>query len=90
MPKVYNRRNPSTIPAGAVYVGRGTPWGNPFVIGTHGTREVVIAKFTRYAHKRLELEPEWLDSLRGKDIVCWCAPEPCHADVLLRLANELD
>ncbi|WP_436298090.1 DUF4326 domain-containing protein [Variovorax sp. LjRoot175] len=26
--------------------------------------------------------------LRGKDLVCWWAPEACHADVLLRIANE--
>lgn len=29
-----------------------------------------------------------IDELRGKDLVCWCAPgEPCHADILLELAN---
>jgi hypothetical protein len=28
-----------------------------------------------------------LHELRGKDLVCWCAPKPCHGDVLLRLAN---
>ena len=31
--------------------------------------------------------PDWLEPLRGKDLVCWCAPEACHADVLLKLAN---
>ena len=92
MPKVYNigksapaeYRNP---PTDAVYVGRGSPWGNPFRIGREGTREEVIEKFERYAIKRLEREPYWLDPLRDKDLVCWCAPETCHADVLLRLAN---
>jgi len=28
-----------------------------------------------------------LPELRGKDLVCWCSPLPCHADVLLELAN---
>ena len=28
-----------------------------------------------------------LPELRGKDLVCWCAPEACHGDVLLELAN---
>ena len=32
---------------------------------------------------RLERLPE----LRGKNLTCWCAPGPCHADVLLELAN---
>jgi len=29
-----------------------------------------------------------LDELRGRDVVCWCAPLPCHADILLELANR--
>jgi hypothetical protein len=38
---------------------------------------------------------EFLAPLRGKDLACWCRltdkdgkPVPCHADVLLELANE--
>lgn len=32
---------------------------------------------------------EWLAPLRGKDLACWCPLDhPCHADVLLRLANK--
>lgn len=32
---------------------------------------------------------EYLSSLRGKNLACWCKPgEPCHADVLLELANR--
>ncbi len=35
------------------------------------------------ADRRAELE-----ELRGKDLACWCAlDQPCHADVLLELAN---
>lgn len=31
-----------------------------------------------------------LPDLRGKNLACWCAPgAPCHADVLLDLANRL-
>lgn len=33
------------IPEDAVYIGRGSKWGNPFVIGRHGTRAEVIAKY---------------------------------------------
>ena len=31
-----------------------------------------------------------LHELRGKDLACWCPVDgqPCHADVLLRIANE--
>ena len=85
MPKVYNKRH--TYPPNAVYVGRPTQWGNPFKIGEDGTREEVIEKFEGFCLQILKKKPDWLDLLKGKDLVCWCAPEACHADVLLRLAN---
>ncbi|TJV23001.1 MAG: DUF4326 domain-containing protein [Mesorhizobium sp.] len=33
---------------------------------------------------------ENVDTLRGKDLACWCRVDgkPCHADVLLKLANR--
>jgi len=32
---------------------------------------------------------EEIAGLRGKNLACWCKPgEPCHADVLLELANK--
>jgi hypothetical protein len=32
---------------------------------------------------------EWLGPLRGKNLACWCPLDrPCHADVLLELANQ--
>ena len=85
-PAVYHRRhNP---PAGAVYVGRPSRWGNPFVIGKDGTREEVLAKFREYAVERMASEPRWLEPLAGKNLTCWCAPEACHGDVLMELANQ--
>lgn len=80
--KVWNRRDPNT-PADAVYVGRGTPWGNPFVIGKHGERDEVCDRFEREVLPTLDLKP-----LRGKHLVCWCAPKRCHADAILRKANQ--
>lgn len=44
MTSVLNKHR-SGIPAGAIYVGRGSPWGNPFYIGLHGTREQVVAQY---------------------------------------------
>ena len=87
MPKVLNKRVVG-IPKGAVYIGRGrgSKWGNPFVIDKDGTRGEVIAKFERYLCDSPLLAH--IGELRGKDLVCWCAPEPCHGDVLLRYANK--
>lgn len=70
-----------------IYVGRPTKWGNPFVIGRDGTREEVIAEY----REMLENSPDLLAALpelRGHNLACWCAPQACHADVLLEFANE--
>lgn len=106
------------MPKGAVYVGRPSKWGNPFVLRQvepiapklepmwavtyNGT--VLVRWDTRQLaardavdrFRRLMREP-WADrpaekallaTLRGKDLACWCPlDQPCHADVLLELAN---
>lgn len=73
---------------GDVYVGRPTVFGNPFVIGPDGTRDEVIAKFRAYFEGNEELKARARRELRGKNLVCYCAPLACHADVLLQYANE--
>jgi hypothetical protein len=70
-----------------VYVGRPSAWGNPFAIGRDGDRLEVIAKFCEYAADRLKREPGWLKPLVGQSLICWCAPQACHAEVLMILAN---
>lgn len=71
-----------------VNIMRPTKWGNPFVIGRDGSRADVIAKFESYLAKRPDLVEAARKELRGKDLVCCCAPLPCHGDVLSRIANE--
>jgi Domain of unknown function (DUF4326) len=88
MPKVYNQyKNP---PVGAVYIGRGSPWGNPYVIGKHGTRDEVCDSFESMAKQRPEFLAQVRRELKGKDLVCFCAPKRCHGDFLLRIANDED
>jgi hypothetical protein len=85
MCKVLNKRL-AGVPAGAVYIGRGGRWGNPFRIGPDGDRADVIAKHERWLAEQRDLLRA-LDELRGRNLVCFCAPLPCHGDLLLRLAN---
>lgn len=69
-----------------VYIGRPSKWGNPFKLGDDGTRDEVIEKYRAW----LQTQPELLlalPELTGKVLGCWCAPEKCHGDVLLELAN---
>lgn len=108
-------------PQGAVYVGRGTKWGNPWRIVRHveGTWGVIndalgtwqtVATVTEARALAAEEFRRWIETpnqqvtvlhacehsiirqdigeLRGRDLSCWCPPdEPCHADVLLKIAN---
>lgn len=88
--RVLNKRT-HEIPEGAVYVGRPSKWGNPFPVRYGGaSREEVIRRYKTWlletpAGKELQKD---LHELRGKDLVCWCAPQKCHADILVEIANE--
>jgi hypothetical protein len=91
------------MPPNTVYVGRGSPWGNPFVVGPDGTRAKCVALYGKLLDgliclsKSPEIEPQkrilrhalkHIHELRGKNLACWCAAGPCHADILLKLANQ--
>jgi hypothetical protein len=87
MPKVLNKHRHGQL-AGSVYIGRPGKWGNPFVVGRDGGREQVVALYRRWIMSQSRLLGS-LGELRGRDLVCYCAPLPCHGDVLLKLANEI-
>jgi hypothetical protein len=88
------------MPEGAIYVGRPSRWGNIWYVGQRTfadppefvetfTRATVTDKFRRHVESfaRMPLEA-FLSPLRGHDLACWCPlDQPCHADVLLELAN---
>jgi len=127
------------MPEGAVYVGRPTRWGNPFVVapddgafiagaaavlGLQDWQEAAVllhrawmrgASYTEPLHpwgRRIGFTEgsiggmAWIEGsditgavdlpkvpdlvpLLGRDLACWCdLAAPCHADVLLELANR--
>jgi len=69
-----------------VYIGRGSKWGNPFIIGKHGNREEVIELYRQYVLGNPELRNS-IPELKGKVLGCFCKPAPCHGDILAKLAN---
>ena len=71
-----------------VYIGRGSIWGNPFVIGKDGDRDQVIEKYRRYLLGREDLI-EKLPELRGKVLGCFCKPKNCHGDVLVNECRRI-
>jgi hypothetical protein len=81
----YHERLKTT--ADRAYVGRPSIWGNPFRSGRDGDVTAVIARYRDWVTQNRSLMAR-LPELAGRDLVCWCAPEPCHADVLLELVAQ--
>lgn len=78
--------------AQTVLVSGQTRWGNPFLIGEDGVanRERAVADFREaLLEGRLDFDVEDVRrQLRGQNLACWCPLDrPCHADVLLEVAN---
>ena len=89
------------MPENTVYVGRPSKWGNPFALKEWLSNEQAVELFTKaymnpYSFymsgeivEHMQLIRDTIQDLRGKNLACWCPlDKPCHADVLLRLANE--
>lgn len=70
-----------------VYIGRGTKWGNPFVVGHDGSRAAVIAKYRVYLLRNRDLMSSF-GELYGKILGCHCKPLACHGDLLVEKAIE--
>lgn len=71
-----------------VYVGRAGKgrdgyFGNPFRV--EGNRATSIEKYRSYFIERVRVDPEFkrrVLALRGKTLGCFCAPLPCHANII--------
>jgi hypothetical protein len=88
----------------AISVARPGKWGNPFKVGEDGTAAECVDLYrcllagyvalTTKASTELQTKTRavvvaCLDELRGKNLACWCRKDkPCHADVLLEIANR--
>lgn len=67
-----------------VYIGRGSIWGNPFIIGRDGTRLEVVEKYRDWIIMQPKLMAQ-LHTLQDKRLGCYCYPKACHGDVLVAL-----
>lgn len=88
------------MPENTVYVGRPTKWGNPYHLndGLCQTPNDVVENYSLFIECGTcyvsEQTPPTVEEIRaelaGKNLACWCKPgEPCHADVLLEIANKI-
>lgn len=91
------------VPPNTIYVGRRLKWENPYWLGVtlqsrHGahpnmTPEEALKLYRHAVPHLLEQSRGRLEvsELGGKNLMCWCElGKPCHADVLLELANSVD
>lgn len=91
MGKVVNIKNGDSYD---VYIGRAGKdqdgyFGNPF---NTGSRQQKLTKFEEYLIRRIEDDLEYRErvkNLDGKVLGCFCKPEPCHGDILLKYAKRL-
>ena len=90
IPRVFSKRKRQPRPPDGepwVYVGRPSPFGNPYPLSMQSRHESnPIEDFREYLRRSPRLVERVRAELAGKHLVCWCAPKPCHADVLLRVA----
>lgn len=86
MRKVVRRGAP-----GSVYIGRPTFLGNPFVITPDHAREEVIEKYRQWFRDKLK-DPAFAERVIAycgeSDLACYCAPLPCHGDVIKAWLDE--
>lgn len=90
------------MPPNTVKVDRTTKWGNPFIVGKHGDRAYCVKLYAllmggylcltigngaeqQAARKYVERNR---NTLKGKNLACWCSDGPCHADILLEIARN--
>ena len=93
-----SRKKGWRMPPNTIVVARPSRWGNPYPLSVarqlHPDEPLAksadrcVRAFAIYATGREDFEA-WIAPLRGKNLGCWCALDsPCHADVLLQLANR--
>ncbi len=98
----WNVRAEAWTVANMVYIGREnkayhlkqSPFHNPFPIERQkgeteaAARQRSIQQYREHIQRRPDLMAQ-LWKLRGKQLVCWCSPQPCHGDVLIELLGEM-
>lgn len=90
MPTIWNMRT-QRVPRNAVRIDRGTPFGNPFRVAEHGRRQAIELFRLWLWRKRLDGGRDReaiaeIAALHGRDLACFCAPRPCHGEVLIKAA----
>lgn len=88
--KVVNKRDTDDYD---MYIGRGSPWGNPFAISHDDgpDRTEVIEKYRELFSQKIETDEQFkrgVLGMKGLRLACFCKPAPCHGDVIADYLNS--
>lgn len=89
-----SRKKGFKLPPNTVVVSRPSKWGNPYKMaeftGSDARKaELAVACFSQMVETNRDFRILAKQELRGKNLACWCGVGmPCHANVLLKIANE--
>jgi hypothetical protein len=78
-----------------IYIGRGSPLGNPYPISESDPRDAVIDRYEIYLRDKVaNKDPVILEALNNLNIdsklICFCAPKRCHGEVIEKIWKELN
>jgi hypothetical protein len=86
-------RNKNNWSGEGIYVGRGSPLGNPYKLTNEEDRSIVIERYGAMLKRAIQKrDPHIISALHnieaylqehGKcNLICYCSPKPCHADII--------
>lgn len=91
---VLNKKT-DKLPKGAVYIGRPSRFGNPFPVTKNQVRHIAVEKFQAYFLRRAKNDRVFMADLQWLKknaiaLVCFCAPLPCHGDVIAKYLDDME
>jgi len=65
-------------------------WANPFTVKKEG-RDKCLELYEAWVREKIKKEGiEDIKKLKNKVLGCWCKPEKCHGDILIKILNEIE
>lgn len=87
---VYIGRKGIVFVNGKRFPQKDSIWANPYKV-QNSNRTDVLQKYRKYIQDKLDTNPSLIDELlklQGKNLGCWCYPEPCHGNILVELISK--
>ena len=74
---------------GKRYPDKASIWANPYKVGKHGDIDEVLEKYEKYITEKIQNDDNYdIETIRNKNLGCWCKPCKCHGDILQKILNS--